>query len=148
MMGRGNSNPSAGRFDDRNIEWRRIDGIDGMEIAVCSVDRARNCVDFLARFEPGSKVLYHRHLADTHTFIIDGDHVIYEPDGSVRESRPVGLYTATAASDDVHSEGGGQDGCVILYSARGQGPELFEMLDEGMESAGIMSVADFEPLMI
>ena len=130
-------------FDDSNVAWQALNGFEGMVLSLCSVEPESNCVDFLVKFAPDSKVLFHRHLAATHSFVIEGAHVIYEEDGSRRETRPVGTYSITPASDDVHSEGGGPDGCVLLYSARGTDAELFEMFDGDFKSAGKMTVGDF-----
>ena len=45
--------------------------------------------------------------------------MIYEPDGQVREVRPVGRYTF-GTGRDAHDEGGGPNGCVLFYSVRGE----------------------------
>lgn len=136
----------TGRFDDRNVAWQALDGFEGMVLSLCSVDRENHCVDFLVKFAPNSKVLFHRHLAETHSFVIEGAHIIYEEDGSQRETRPVGTYSITPASGDVHSEGGGPDGCVLLYSARGKDADLFEMFDDDFNSTGKMTIGDFVAL--
>jgi hypothetical protein len=90
-----------------------------MLVSIFFVDEAKNRVDLLIKFDPNEKVLLHRHLADTNTFVIEGDHVIYEPDGQVREVRPVGRYTF-GTGRDAHDEGGGPNGCVLFYSVRGE----------------------------
>lgn len=135
-----------GQFDDRNIAWNTLEGIEGMVLSLFSVDPDNNCVDFLVKFVPKSKVLYHRHLAVTHTFVIEGDHVIFEQDGSQRVSRPVGTYYVTEVSDEIHSEGGGPNGCVLLYSVRGDDVDLFELFDDEFNSTGIMGISDFVAL--
>lgn len=137
---------TAGQFDDSNINWQPLAGIDDFVMSICSVDKAKNSVDFIARFAPNSVVLFHRHLAETHTFVIEGDHVIYEPDNSMRVSRAAGIYTVTPASDDIHSEGGGPNGCVLMYSVRSDNGDLFEMLDDQFQSTGTMTLDDFEAL--
>ena len=81
------------QFDDQHLQWRELEGFKHMMVSIFFVDEVRNRVDLLIKFDPNEKVLLHRHLADTNTFVVEGDHVIYEPDGSVREVRPVGQYT-------------------------------------------------------
>ena len=60
-----------------------------MRVSIFFVDEEKNLVGLLIKFDPNEKVLLHRHLADTNTFVVEGEHVIYEPDGQVREGRPM-----------------------------------------------------------
>ena len=131
------------QFDDQNIQWRELEGFSHMMVSIFFIDEARNRVDLLIKFDPNEKVLLHRHLADTNTFVVEGDHVIYEPDGSVRESRPVGQYTF-GTGRDAHDEGGGPNGCVLYYSVRGESDALFEMLDADMNVTATLHTADFK----
>ena len=137
----------APKFDDRNINWRPLPGMDGFVLSIFSVDPGANTVDFAIKFEPNTRVLVHRHLALTHTFVIEGDHIIYETDGPERESRPAGRYTVSDVTGDMHSEGGGPDGCTLLYSVRGETDALFDMLDDQLNVAATLRVADFLELM-
>ena len=131
------------QFDDQNIQWRELEGFSHMMVSIFFIDEARNRVDLLIKFDPNEKVLLHRHLADTNTFVVEGDHVIYEPDGSVRESRPVGQYTF-GTGRDAHDEGGGPNGCVLYYSVRGESDALFEMLDANLNVTATLHTADFK----
>ena len=131
------------QFDDQNIQWRELEGFSHMMVSIFFIDEARNRVDLLIKFDPNEKVLLHRHLADTNTFVVEGDHVIYEPDGSVRESRPVGQYTF-GTGRDAHDEGGGPNGCVLYYSVRGESDALFEMLDADLNVTATLHTADFK----
>ncbi len=131
-------------FDDRNIKWQSLDGTDNALLSIFSVDQAANTVDFIIKFKANSDGLPHKHLAATHTFVIEGDHVIYETDGSIRESRPTGRYSVGGVTGDIHGEGGGPDGCVLMYSVRGHREELFELLDRDLNRTGIVRVADLQ----
>jgi hypothetical protein len=131
------------RFDDRNIQWRELGGIKHMVASVFFVDKEKNLVDFIIKFDPNEKVLLHRHLAATNTFVIEGEHVIYEPDGQVREVRPVGRYTFSKGGD-AHNEGGGPHGCVLYYSVRGETDALFDMLDADLNVVGTLRTGDFK----
>jgi hypothetical protein len=131
------------QFDDQNIQWRELEGFSHMMVSIFFIDEARNRVDLLIKFDPNEKVLLHRHLADTNTFVVEGDHVIYEPDGSVREARPVGQYTF-GTGRDAHDEGGGPNGCVLYYSVRGESDALFEMLDADLNVTATLHTADFK----
>ena len=131
------------QFDDQNIQWRELEGFSHMMVSIFFIDEARNRVDLLIKFDPNEKVLLHRHLADTNTFVVEGDHVIYEPDGSVREVRPVGQYTF-GTGRDAHDEGGGPNGCVLYYSVRGESDALFDMLDADLNVTATLHTADFK----
>jgi len=134
---------TARQFDERNIHWRELPGFNHMLVSIFFVDEARNRVDLLIKFDPNEKVLLHRHLADTNTFVIEGDHVIYEPDGRVRESRPVGQYTF-GTGRDAHDEGGGPNGCILYYSVRGETDALFDTLDPKLNVMATLHTADFK----
>ena len=135
-----------GRFDDRNVRWTPYPGLDGMDVSILHVDEARNSADFLIKFAPNSKSVVHEHLAVTHIFVIEGDHVIYEPDGSVRESRPTGRYTA-GMGGDAHDEGGGPNGAVLFYSIRGETDALFAVHDPAGNDPAIVKISDFKGLL-
>ena len=137
---------TARQFDEQNIQWRELEGFKHMMVSIFFVDEARNRVDFLIKFDPNEKVLLHRHLADTNTFVIEGDHVIYEPDGSVREVRPVGQYTF-GTGRDAHDEGGGPNGCILYYSVRGETDALFDMLDANLNAVAALHTADFKTVL-
>jgi hypothetical protein len=136
----------APQFDDQNIQWRELEGFKHMMVSIFFVDEDRNRVDFLIKFDPNEKVLLHRHLVDTNTFVVEGDHVIYEPDGSVREVRPVGQYTF-GTGRDAHDEGGGPNGCVLYYSVHGESAALFDMVDAHMNVTATLHTADFKAVM-
>jgi hypothetical protein len=134
---------TTSEFDDRHIQWRELAGFKHMMVSIFYVDEAKNLVDLLIKFDPNEKVLLHRHLADTNTFVVEGDHVIYEPDGQVREVRPVGRYTF-GTGRDAHDEGGGPNGCVLYYSVRGETEALFEMLDADLQVVATLRTGDFK----
>ncbi|MES2491997.1 MAG: regulator [Pseudomonadota bacterium] len=139
---------SIAGFDDRSVRWMPYPGLDGMWASVLHVDPARNEVDFLVRFGPQTKTVIHHHLAMTHILVIAGEHVIYEPDGTVRDVRPAGRYTA-GLGGDPHDEGGGPDGAVLFYSVRGGDSDvLFEVHDPaGIAAPAIIRTADFTALL-
>lgn len=134
-------------FDDSNISWRPFAGMDGFVVRIFDVDPANRTVDFAIKFDPNTQVIIHRHTALTHTFVVEGDHVIYEPDGRLRESRPVGRYTVSQVTGDVHNEGGGPNGCTLIYSVRGESDEMFDVLDEQQNIVSKLGVAEFKSLM-
>ena len=93
-------------FDDRNIRWHKFGDLDGFVFAMYDIDEDRNLVDFILKFEPNSRIFLHRHTAHTNTLVVQGDHIIYEPDGqTVKEVRLTGSYTSSPPGD-AHREGG------------------------------------------
>jgi hypothetical protein len=134
-------------FDDRNIQWGPIEVpgcgvLPDFEFAPLAGSMELKVVDFLIKFPPKKEVNgrvvnlihTHRHCGITNLFVIAGAHHIYEPDGTLREVRPVGNYTVSSPGD-VHTEGGGPAGGVVHYSVRGSGM-LFEFVDDKMQVLG------------
>ena len=92
--------PSTRRFDDRNIQWQALGDFEHLEVILLGVDEENNIVDLMVKFAPNEKIFLHRHLALTNTLVVDGEHIIYEADGSaVKDVRPVGKYTSSPAGD-------------------------------------------------
>lgn len=137
------SQTTSYRFDDRNIRWRALGDFEHFEVFIFSVDEAKNIADFIVKFEPNKQIFLHRHLALTNTFVIDGEHIIYEPTGPMREVRPVGRYTSSPAGD-AHREGGGANGCVLHYSVRGETDALFDVLDDELKVLATLRTSDFK----
>ena len=135
------------RFDDGTIDWQPLEGMSGFVLKIFDVDPATRTADFAIRFEPNTKVLVHRHLALTHTFVVAGDHVIYEPDCRLRESRPAGRDTVSPVTGDIQSEGGGPSGCTLLYSVRGDADGLFDVLDDRLTVVAKLGIAEFQAIM-
>ena len=135
---------AASRFDNRTFQWNPLGDLEHFEICVLSVDEERNIADFLGRFPANEKIVLHRHLADTHTFVVEGEHILYEPGTQAqREVRPVGRHTFSPAGD-AHHEGGGDTGCVIYYSVRGETDALFDLLDDDGNVAATLRTADLK----
>ena len=96
---------------------------------------------FFFKFAANEKIIGHRHTSDFNTFVVKGEHRIYDIDGELREIRPAGTYRATEASDDAHTEGGGDEDVVILFSLRPYDNEkpIYEILDENHEVIATMT---------
>src|SRR5882672_9642780 len=101
------------------------------------VDEKKKLVDLILKFEPNQQIFLHRHLALTNTLVVQGEHRLYEPSGALKEIRPVGSYTSSPPGEP-HSEGGGDEECVVFYSVRGGGDVLFELLDDSQNVVGTL----------
>lgn len=129
-------------FDDRYIRWYELGDFKHFVFAMLEVDVPRKIVDFVLKFPPNQKIFLHRHLALTNTLVIQGEHRLYEPNGTLKEIRPVGSYTSSPPGDP-HQEGAGDGGGVVFYSVRGKDGTLFEVLDDNLNVIGALGLEDF-----
>jgi quercetin dioxygenase-like cupin family protein len=130
-------------FDDRNIRWFPLGDLKHFVVSIYDVDHERQLVDFILKFEPNEQIILHRHTAQTSTLVIQGEHRIYEPDGSLKEVRAVGSYTASAPGAP-HREGAGDSPSVVFYSIRGEkGGSMFELLNDDGTVAAVLGIDDF-----
>lgn len=127
---------------DHAIQWGPFAGIENLELTLCDIDEERQIVDLLVRFAPNKTVTMHNHLAQTNMFIVQGELRMYEPDGSIRERRPAGHYYR-GRTHDAHSEGGGPDGAVVLYSMRCDGENnVLEIMDDAQNVLATLTMDD------
>ena len=136
------SAPGSTGFGGGRIRWREVEGLEHLALSILNVDRDRGQVDFLARFEANQPIILHRHLVQTNTFVVEGEHRIYEPDGSLKEIRAVGSFTASAPGG-VHRECGGDETCVVLYNLGADSDDLFDRLDDNKNVIRKLKMADF-----
>jgi len=134
--------PTSYVFDDRNIRWYTLGDFEHFVFAMLDVDVPQKIVDFILKFPPNQKIFLHRHLALTNTLVVQGEHRLYEPNGKLKEVRPVGSYTSSPPGDP-HQEGAGDDGGVVFYSVRGKDGALFEVLDDNLNVIGTLGMDDF-----
>ncbi|TYC61526.1 regulator [Zoogloea oleivorans] len=127
------------RFDDRAIHWNRLGDFPHLHYTILDVDVERRIADVLFRFAAGEQIVLHRHQALNHTFVVQGEHRLYEADGSLREVRPTGSYTRSPASAQPHREGGGKEEAIVFFSIRaGADDALYELLDDDFQPIGVI----------
>ena len=129
-------------FDDRNIRWYTLGDFEHFVFAMLDVDVSQKIVDFILKFPANKQIFLHRHLALTNTLVVQGEHRLYEPDGALKEIRPVGSYTSSPPGEP-HREGAGDGGGVVFYSVRGKDGALFEALDDDFNVIATLSMEDF-----
>jgi 2,4'-dihydroxyacetophenone dioxygenase len=133
-------------FDQSNIRWFPLGDFKNLELSMLAVDRPNKIVDFIVRFHARGAIFAHRHLAETHLFVVQGEHLIYELDGSLKEVRKTGSYTLSAPGG-VHTEGAGDVDCIVIYNIRGNGSdEMFDVLDDAGQIVGKINFDDFASL--
>lgn len=134
-------------FDDSRINWRRLGDFEHFLYTVLDIDAEREIVDFAIKFAANERIFLHRHCAQTNTFVVHGEHRLYEPDGSLKEIRPTGTYTATPVSPEPHREGGGAEDAIVFYSTRGStGGVVFEVLDDQQNVVATLTLDDLGAL--
>jgi quercetin dioxygenase-like cupin family protein len=130
-------------FDDSNIKWNKLGDLEHLEYSILNVDEKYYIVDILFKFDANKKIVLHRHMVHNNTFVVQGEHRLYEPHGEIKEIRPVGSYKSSPPGD-VHREGGGPDqDVVVFFNIRGHDGVLYEVLDDDQNIIGTLSYADF-----
>ncbi len=134
------------RFDDSNISWQRFGDVEHLWLSVLDVDAKNRIVQVLFKFAANQQIVLHRHKTTNKTFVIQGEHRLYHPDGRLKEIRPAGRYTVSPPSDDPHREGGGDQDVVVMFTIYGENDALYELLDDQMNVIASISIDDFAKL--
>lgn len=140
-------------FDEASVNWQPLPGPDGepadhIWMSIVNVDDDAKIVDVLFKFAANEKIVLHRHTANFNTFVVQGEHRIYTPDGDLKETRPVGTYKAGKPDAEPHSEGGGDEDVVILFSLRPYSATkpIYEILDDDQQVASVMTFDDLKEI--
>ena len=137
---------NTSNFDDSNIDWQRLGDYEHLHYSILDVDPENATADVLFKFSANEKVFLHRHLGHNHTFVIQGEHRLYHPDGTLKETRAVGSMTSTPPSDDPHREGAGDQDAVVAFSMRRRKGVMYEILDDDMNIVDTISFQDLQDL--
>ena len=137
---------SAHTFDDSNISWQQLGDFEHLRYSILDVDAKNKVADVLFKFSANEKILLHRHLAHNNTLVVQGEHRLYEPDGTLKEVRAVGSMTSSPPSDEPHREGGGDQDVIIAFNIRGSDGVLYELLDDDLAVIGSISMQDLVDL--
>lgn len=136
----------SGQFDQSNIKWNSLEGIENLWYHIIRVDPAARVVDVIFKFAANKKVVLHRHHADYSTFIIQGELRLYDKDGVLKEIRPTGSFVQKKAGGAPHDEGGGDVDCIAWFSNCGTDGMIYEILDPELNRVGELGFNDFEGL--
>ncbi len=128
-------------FDDSNIKWNRLGDFEHLHYSILAIDEKNRIADVLFKFAANEKIVLHRHKAHNNTFVVQGEHRLYKPDGTLKEVRPVGSMTSSPPDTEPHQEGGGDQDVIIAFSIRGDGV-LYELLDDDQNLIGTISFQD------
>lgn len=148
MLGSGSAvaKEVAGEFDQSNIKWNSLEGIENIWYHIVRVDPEAKVVDIIFKFAANKKVVLHRHHADYSTFIIQGELRLYDKDGALKEIRPTGSYVQKKAGGPPHDEGGGDVDCIAWFSNWGTDGVIYEVLDAELKTAATLGLKDFKAL--
>jgi len=91
-------------FGDAHINWQTLGDFEHLHYSILDIDEDNCIIDVLFKFAAHRQILLHRHKALNKTFVIQGEHCLYEADGRLKEVRAVGSYTSSLPSDDPHRE--------------------------------------------
>jgi quercetin dioxygenase-like cupin family protein len=130
-------------FDDRNIIWRRLGDFEHFHYSILDIDQDRRIVDVLFKFAANQQIVLHRHLVHNNMLVIQGEHRLYEANGTLKEIRPVGRYTSSPPNAEPHREGGGDQDAVVLFSIRAQSDPFYEILDDELKPIATLGMQDF-----
>lgn len=133
---------------ERAIDWKPFGDFPHFEFSILHVDPERGLADVVFKFHAGRQIVLHRHKALNHTLVLQGEHLIYEMDGRLRERRATGSYTVSPASEKPHREGGGEhEDVIVLFSMRPlPGELLYEILDDAGQKIAEITMETLQAL--
>ncbi|SNR84139.1 regulator [Puniceibacterium sediminis] len=140
------ANTARGSFDQSNIKWNSLEGIDHVWYHVLKVDPEAKIVDLLLKFAANQRIVLHRHHADYSTFIIQGELRIYAESGVLKEIRPTASFVEKQAGGAPHTEGGGEEDCIAWFSNRGTDGVIYEILGPNHETLATLGLQEFKGL--
>ena len=132
------------RFDTREVDWKDFITT-GCHYKLLDVNVAARTADMLVKFEPGARCLYHRHVAPATSLVLEGELHIFDKTSmgeTLRVVKPAGTYTS-GVEDDVHVEGGGENGVFVYFSMRGSSDHIYDLLDTNLNLKRAITIHDF-----
>lgn len=123
-------------FDTDKLEWIHLLGGDEFDYPIDYWGAVLNVkddghIDILFRWEPNAYCHFHRHLVDTTSLVLQGEHHVIEIcDGKETEHkvRRAGDYAHKPAGD-LHMEHAGPEGSLVLFNLYAPDGRLFDLLD-------------------
>lgn len=132
------------RFDTKDVDWKDFITT-GCYYKLLDVNVATRTADMLVKFEAGARCMYHRHVAPATSLVLEGElHIIDQTSTgeTLRVIKPAGTYTS-GVEDDVHVEGGGEDGVIVYFSMRGASDHIYDLLDSKLNLKRAITIHDF-----
>src|SRR5579862_1971801 len=110
------------RLQSNRLDWQHLKGNPRFDypidysVAVTRVDRSAGLIEFIGKWAPDCYCHYHRHLGQTLSRVISGEHHIVEATELqiLHKIRKPGFQGHTPAGD-LHMEYAGQDGTTVIF---------------------------------
>ena len=137
-------------FDAEEIEWKHLLGDENFDYPIdywYAILSARDDghIDMLFKWEPNSYCHFHRHLVDTTTTVLQGEHHIIEMENGVELEHKVRLAGdyAHKPAGDLHMEYAGDEGSLLLFNMYAPDGRLFDIVDRDENLIMSVSIDDF-----
>lgn len=137
-------------FDIESMTWGHLLGDENFDYPIdywytVLSHRDDGHIDMLFRWEPNAYCHFHRHLVDTTTTVLQGEHHVIEMAGGreiEHRVRRAGDYAHKPAGD-VHMEYAGDAGSLLLFNMYAPEGVLFDILDRDENVIMQATVDDF-----
>ena len=132
------------RFDTKTVDWKDFITT-GCYYKLLDVNVAARTADMIVKFEPGARCMYHRHVAPATSLVLEGElHIIDQTEAGekLRTVKPAGTFTK-GVEDDMHVEGGGENGVIVCFSMRGDSERIYDLLDAKLNLKRAITIHDF-----
>ncbi len=143
-------NTIASGFSTNAIQWFQLSAGNDFGypidywLAILGVHEQSRKVDFLVKWAGPTHCHFHRHVADTTSLVLEGEHhVLDSADPNAQYSVRKPGYFSTSPAGDMHMEHGGPNGAVVLFSMQSADGRLFEILDNDQRVINTVMVKDF-----
>ena len=140
------SNPISG-FNLNNLKWVHLEGGPEFDysidywLAILGARPEEGSIDFLVKWEPNSYCHFHRHLGETTTLILEGEHHVVETTDAqtLHKIRKPGHYSRTP-DGEAHMEYAGPEGSLVFFHMQATDGRLFEILDKDEHILGVATI--------
>ena len=132
------------RFDTKEVDWKDFITA-GCYYKLLDVNVAARTADMIVKFDPGARCMYHRHVAPCTSLVLEGELHIIDQTGTgekLRVVKPAGTFTS-GVEDDLHVEGGGENGVIVYFSMRGASDHIYDLLDSRLNLKRAITIQDF-----
>lgn len=137
-------------FDFSSVKWvhydedPRFDYPIKYSVGILGTSPETSTVDFIGRWAPNSYCHFHRHVGDTTSLILAGEHHTVETvDGEeVHKIRLAGDYSHKPGGE-AHMEYGGPNGSLVFFSMRAVDGMIFDVLGDGERILNRVSFGEF-----
>lgn len=70
-------------FDEQNVRWNKLGDFQHVVYSILGIDAPNKVADVLFKFSSNQQIVLHRHKAQNNTFVVQGEHRLYEANGDI-----------------------------------------------------------------